>query len=111
MRYDKIDNILHVMMSKSEYQTSKDLALELRTSEKTVLKYLNILKYEVEDHGAILDIRHGIGSKLIIQNDKIFQEYLRQFSSQEKGILNNPQTRRSYVLMRLLTNGDYISLY
>jgi len=111
MRYDKIDNILHALMSSPDYQTSKDLAVKWNTSEKTVLKYLNILKYEVEDHGAVLDIRHGTGTKLIIKDPVVFNQYLAEFSSEEKGILNNPQTRRSYVLMRLLTNGDYISLY
>jgi Transcriptional antiterminator len=111
MRYNKIDNILHALMAANDYKTSKELADEWNTSEKTILKYLNILKYEVADHGAVLDIRHGTGTKLIVKDPAVFNAYLAEFSSEEKGILNNPQTRKAYVLMRLLTNGDYISLY
>lgn len=111
MKYDLLIGMLQYLARHTDYVSGKDLAFALHTSEKTILKYLNILKDELKDNGAEIDIKQGMGSRIVIHDQNCFQKYLSSFSQKENGILSNPQARKTYVLVKLLTNGSYIDLY
>ena len=111
MKYDLLIGMLQYLARHTDYVSGKDLAFALHTSEKTILKYLNILKDELKDNGAEIDIKQGMGSRIVIHDQNCFQKYLSSFSQKENGILSNPQARKTYVLVKLLTNGSYIDFY
>ena len=111
MKYELMNQLLHILRSDENYHTGSELSLTLHTSEKTILKYINILREQVKDHGADIEVRQGSGTRLVISDRTAFRQYLESFSRQENGILNNPNTRSAYILMRLLTTQEYISLY
>ena len=101
--------IISKLIKSSDYITSKDLAFSLNTSEKTILKYLNNLKSELEENGAELNVKHGYGSKLIVNNQDKFNKFLAQFGTSE--VPSTKQERQSYILTRLLNTKDYINIY
>ncbi len=111
MKYELMDQLLHILLSDNNYHTGSELALTLHTSEKTILKYINILREQIQNQGADIEVRQGSGTRLIITDQDLFAQYMKTFSKQENGILDNPATRNAYILMKLLTAQDYISLY
>lgn len=106
---EKIDHrILQKLMEVSDPISSSDLAFSLQVSEKTVLKYLNILKEEIRPFGATIEIKQGAGSYLnIIDKAKFFQF----IQSQDSDVFNDPIARQKYILLRLMLENDYINVY
>ena len=111
MKYELLTQLLKYLIQEKDYVSGKKIAKTFKTSEKTVLKYLNLLKEEIIDHGATIEVKQGYGSRLIIKDHEKFNQYVSAFSMQENGILENPQSRKSYVMMRLLTDGTFVDLY
>lgn len=109
MKEDKLKLLLEKLSQSDVPVSSRELAFSLSLSEKTVLKYLNMLRYELESNGAELCIKQGSGTYLVINDTVKFHDYM---ASQNQGeLLDNPQSRQVYVLMRLLLADDYINLY
>ncbi len=109
MKEDKLKLLLEKLSQSDVPASSRELAFSLSLSEKTVLKYLNMLRYELESNGAELCIKQGSGTYLVINDTVKFHDYM---ASQNQGeLLDNPQSRQVYVLMRLLLADDYINLY
>ena len=111
MKYELLAQLLKYLIQEKDYVSGKTIAETFKTSEKTVLKYMNLLKDEIANHGAVIEVKQGYGSKLIIKDHEKFNQYVSAFSMQENEILANPQSRKSYVLMRLLTDGTFVDLY
>ena len=101
--------ILTKLIKSNDYLTSKDLAFSFDVSEKTILKYLNNLKCDLEKNGATLEIKHGYGSILRIENQEKFNRYLAQYGTD--GVPTNKEERKSYVLSKLVNTEDYINVY
>ena len=99
-----IDNIekqiLFRLIKEADYISSKDLAFSLDTSEKTVLKYLNLLKNDLKDNGASLEVKHGYGSRLNVSDQDLFNDYLTDIGN--SAIPSGKEERKIYVLSRLL---------
>lgn len=96
-------------MKSSDYVSSKDLAFALNISEKTVLKYLNILKSELQGNGAALEVKHGFGSYLAITDQEAFNSYFGDETTDE--VPFTKEGRKAYVLSRLINTEDYINIY
>lgn len=106
---EKLDQrILKKLMEVSEPISSSDLAFSLQVSEKTILKYLNILKEEIRPFGATIEIKQGAGSYLNIIDKAKFFHFIQ---SQDSDVLNDPQARQKYILLRLMLENDYINVY
>lgn len=106
---EKLDQrILKKLMEVSEPISSSDLAFSLQVSEKTVLKYLNILKEEIRPFGATIEIKQGAGSYLNIIDKAKFFHFIQ---SQDSDVFNDPQARQKYILLRLMLENDYINVY
>ena len=101
--------ILFKLIKSADYLSSKDLAFSLDTSEKTILKYLNLLKSDLAENGASLEVKHGYGSRLQIDDQELFNNYLADIGN--NGIPSSKEERKIYVLYRLLTTEDYINIY
>lgn len=111
MKQETVAGILKYLMHNDDYVSGRDISTALHISEKTVLKYLNQIKDEIQTHGADIDVLQGKGSHLVIHDPNLFNQYINSICKNDNDFLNNPQARKSYVLMRLMTDGDYIDLY
>ena len=111
MKYELLTQLLKYLIQEKDYVSGKKIAETFKTSEKTVLKYLNLLKEEIINHGATIEVKQGYGSRLIIKDHEKFNQYVNAFSMQKNEIFSNPHTRKSYVMMRLLTDGTFVDLY
>lgn len=109
MKDTKIKMLVAKLAQSNEPISSSDLAFTLGISEKTVLKYLKILRQELESHGASLRVKQGTGTYLVVSDPVKFNAYMA--TQEPSDLLDNPQSRRTYVLMRLLLADDYINLY
>ena len=101
--------IITKLIKSNDYITSKDLAFSLNVSEKTILKYLNNIKTDLEANGAELVVKHGYGSILKVDNQEKFNKYIAEISSNE--IPSSKHERNIYVLSKLLNTDDYINIY
>lgn len=111
MKYELLTQLLKYLIQEKDYVSGKTIAETFKTSEKTVLKYMNLLKDEIANHGAVIEVKQGYGSKLIIKDHEKFNQYVSSLSMHGNEILANPQSRKSYVMMRLLTDGTFVDLY
>lgn len=105
----KEQQILQTLLDSSKPLTSHDLAFQLGMSERTILKYLNILKEELVDSGAELIVKQRYGSYISIYDNDMFTLFKKRFFS--SSILEDPTIRKMYVMMRLIMDGDYINVY
>lgn len=101
--------ILTYLISRDDYVSSADIGFATGVSDRTVRKYLSILKEEVQEHGAYLDVSHGQGFRLFVQDPVTFHKYVEKDSPKET--FSNPESRKKYILLRLLTSTDYIDSY
>lgn len=107
MRFEQ--NLLNALLNQEKPVTSKDLSFILNTSDKTVMKYLNVLMGILENHGAELVTKQRVGSYIVVHNEEEFQEFLKEFNSDSH--MDDPVLRSRYVLTRLLLTDDYINIY
>lgn len=111
MKQETVADILKYLMHNDDYVSGKEISTALNISEKTVLKYLNQIKDEIIPHGADIDVLPGKGSHLVIHDPNLFNQYINSICEKENSILNNPESRKAYIMMRLLSDGNYIDLY
>lgn len=101
--------ILRILLDSSEPVTSKSLSFQLGISERTALKYLNILKASLIGSGAEIRVKQRLGSYISVSDPALFRLFRDKFFS--NSVLEDPALRRMYVLMRLIADDDYIDLY
>lgn len=104
---NKEKQIIKYLINKEDYTSSKDIGIAVGLSDRTIRKYINILKDELQENGAILDVIPGQGCRIIVHDNVAFRQYLEE----ETETLNTPETRKKYILLRLLTSTDYIDSY
>lgn len=107
MRIDQ--QLLMILLSEKEPVSAKKLAFSLGVSEKTVQKYTAQLKIILEGHGAQLITRQRVGSNIEITDQALFKQFMNRYNS--NSFLDDPMTRKRYVLTRLITTDEYISIY
>ena len=107
MRIDQ--QLLMILLSEKESVSAKKLAFSLGVSEKTVQKYTAQLKIILEGHGAQLITRQRVGSNIEITDQALFKQFMNRYNS--NSFLDDPMTRKRYVLTRLITTDEYISIY
>lgn len=86
---------------------SAEIASAVHVSDKTVRTRLKQLAYELRLHGAALDAKTGKGYRLMIHDQKAFQEWR---SIGEEYIPTTFTGRVYYLLAYLLEHSDYIKL-
>lgn len=101
--------ILKTLLDSSAPVTSQELSFRLGISERTALKYLNILKAELIDSGAEIRVKQRLGSYISITDGATFHLFLQKFNSDS--LLEDPTIRKMYVLMRLIVDSNYINVY
>ena len=101
--------ILSKLIKANDYITSRELAFSFDVSEKTILKYLNNLRSDLEKNGATLEIKHAYGSMLKIENQEKFNRYLAHHGT--NAVPSTKEERKSYVLSRLMNTEDYVNVY
>lgn len=102
------DILKYLVNKQDEYVSSSDIAFTLGISSRTVRNYLSTLKSTLTNYGASLDVYHGQGFKIIIEDDKKFKTYMQD---EKETVFSNPEARKKYILLRLLTATDYINSY
>lgn len=96
--------LLQALQNHSQgYITSKQLAQQLRWSDKTVGKYVARLSEVVAHHGARIDRIQGRGYQLSQQDSVVFATFLAKQTPQqaEGGVPDEPLERQRYVLQQL----------
>lgn len=107
MRVDQ--QILRTLLAQKEPVSASKLAFSIGISEKTVQKYMGYLKEMIKGQGAEIITRQRVGSSIRITDRNLFRQFLSEFDSES--YLEDPNLRKSYVMTRLLTTDEYISIY
>lgn len=103
------DIVNYLLSKKDEYVSSSDIGFALGVSSRTIRNYMSNLKNTLSNYGATLDVYHGQGFKIIIEDQAKFKEYLQD--DEKETPFSNPEARKKYILLRLLTATDYINSY
>ena len=101
--------VTYLANKKEEYTSSTDIGFVLNVSSRTIRKYISILKDTLPEHGATLETFYGQGFKLVIHDATKFKRYLLEEEKSE--VFCDPDTRKKYILLRLLTSSEYINSY
>lgn len=109
MRQDLKKHILYSLFQQSDYIQLQFLATKWHTSKKTILKYMHEIKEEVEQYGASLETKTGLGTKLYVHDAQRFQQYLRYLQKQE--VTLTPWMRKQMLLATLLLAKHPINAY
>lgn len=107
MRID--EKLLTTLLNETDPISGKQLAFILGVSEKTVQKYLNILKDILADHGAAIMTKQRVGSYIVVHDSAAFNAFLSAQS--DTRYMDDPVLRQRYVLTRLILTDDYINIY
>ncbi len=107
MRID--EKLLKVLLNKDEPVSYQQLAFSLNLSEKTVKKYINMLKDIVSNYGATIVTKQRVGSYIIVHDPDAFKQFLDLQSN--ANIMDDPTLRKRYALARLILTDDYINIY
>lgn len=107
MRIDQI--LLETLLKEKEPVSMEDLAFEIGVSKKTVVKYMNLLRDLLQEHGACIVTKQRVGSFISIQNPDLFQSFVNQINS--NSFLDDPVFRKRYVLTRLILSDNYLDIY
>ena len=103
------DIVNYLISKKEEYVSSSDIALALNVSSRTIRNYLNTLKITLPNYGASLDVYHGQGFKIQVEDTIKFQKYLQEEEKETE--FSSPEVRKKYILLKLLTTTDFINSY
>lgn len=107
MRID--EKLLKALLNKDEPVSYQQLAFSLNLSEKTVKKYINMLKDIVSNYGATIVTKQRVGSYIIVHDPDAFKQFLDLQSN--ANIMDDPTLRKRYALARLILTDDYINIY
>lgn len=107
MRVD--EKILKALLAKDEPVCSKDIAFTLNISEKTVKKYINMLKDIVPNYGATIITKQRVGSYIVVHEPEAFNQFLAMQSNAKT--MDDPILRKRYILTRLILSDDFINIY
>lgn len=98
---NKEKEIIKYLISKEDYVSSNDIGQATGVSSRTVRKYMSILKEELQENGALLDVYHGQGFRIVIHDPVTFRQYLEE---DEENPFNTPETRKKYLLFLTVNN-------
>ncbi len=107
MRID--EKILQALLNQTEPVSSKEIAFSLNISEKTVKKYINMLKDIVPSFGATIVTKQRVGSYIVVNDTEAFNQFLNKQSDSKT--MDDPDLRKRYLLTRLILTDDYINIY
>lgn len=96
---------------KNEYVSSSSLAFSLNVSNRTILKYLTILKKELSEHGAELVMKQGSGCILVIHEQDLFDDYYKQLIKSNENDTDTPEGRRKQLLNKLISTNTFLNIY
>lgn len=115
----KIDSeLLDIFLENQDvFLTSKYLAEELDSSDKTIRKYITILNDKLIPNGAVIDSKQGYGFKFDVIDKVLLNNYLKELKTKRFNFDNienqiiAPEDREKYVLNKLLLKGEHITSY
>lgn len=106
------DLLLLLYKSQKQFQTSKELALRLNISERTVRTYISRLKSLVEELGGKIEAKQGNGYRLALEHPEQFEAYVFQSRLEElkhePDAIDSSSGRRDMIISRLLLNNERI---
>ena len=88
-------------LSETEYLTSKRLADQNETSDRTVQTRIRDLRKELESHGATIESRPRHGYRLVVQDRERYKAWLQTKQARmRQSIPNSVEERFRYMLAR-----------
>lgn len=98
-------------LSETEYLTSKRLAVQNKTSDRTIQTRIQELRKELEPHGAAIESRPRHGYRLVVQDREQYKTWLQTEQVRlQKAIPNSVEDRFRYMLARFLESERYWKL-
>lgn len=110
---DRIEAILRELMGSNHPLTGKQLANRLDVSSRTIRDDIKVINDELNDYGAAIHSKRGVGYELSIDEPKLFRAYLNnltQDAEQQATVPTTPDNRLAYVIRRFLLSEDSIKL-
>ncbi|WP_282920737.1 BglG family transcription antiterminator [Ignavigranum ruoffiae] len=98
-----------------EYISSQEIAKLVQYSDKTVRKYLNGLDKVLNENGASLDVKQGLGYKLTIQQPVLFNffwqsELKKRIHPQKITDIEESRDRQHFILNKLFFDHQQVSV-
>lgn len=99
--------ILNELVSEKKFITSEELSQIANVTSRTIRDDMRKIKAEIEEHGASIESHSGIGYKIIINNYKLFGEFINTLKIKEvaqyEEIPDDSNDRINYLIKKLIT--------
>jgi lichenan operon transcriptional antiterminator len=107
MLFNKKEKLIveFLLRNTDKYFTSKDIADDLGYSDRTIRQYTKNLITSIDEFGAKIIAKQGLGYKITINNHKLLNEILFK---ENKFKVENPIDRQREILKKLLFEKPYI---
>lgn len=90
-----------------DWKTTTQLTRETGLSEKTIRNRLKHLKNQMHNSGAIIESKSSKGFRLLIEDEKKYGEWRKQYYLHEKDYPDGKSARYHYILAKLLFGNTY----
>ncbi|WP_077307417.1 BglG family transcription antiterminator [Terribacillus halophilus] len=111
MLQPRLLEILTFLASESSIKTAEELAKKLAVSERTIRSDMKVLQQELAEELAVIASIRGQGYRLIVANEKLFQQYLQKEIQERQNCLytrvETPAERVNHLLQLLLLSDSY----
>ena len=107
----RMQQILQLLLSTDELQTSGEIATNLQLSSKTVQKEMKELNKLLSDKTAIIDSYRGKGYLLRIFDEEQFKHFLRKDTDKNDQVIpTEPEARMQFLMEKLLLQTSYLKI-
>ena len=107
----RLIQILRELSETTEPITSQIMAAQFQVSSKTIQNDIKEINEWIQEACARIDSIRGVGYKLVLEDERKFQEFLRkQIERLNRKVPTEPEERIRYVMEKLLLQSDYVKL-
>lgn len=111
MKIERMNDKILSYLSQDTYISAKELSNKIHATEKTIRNHIYELNEFVKKHGASIQIKHGRGYRLSVDNEYLFKKIYNNgkiTNTEEHPI--TPEERVDYVICYLLMQTTYVDL-
>lgn len=110
----RTDNIIYQLAASETPMTADALAKKLAVSSRTVKSEMTQVREELKRAGAVLQAKRNEGYSLIIQDEKVFENFFTQLQLRTSVVNNyyilDGQARFLYVTRKLISSSKYVRI-
>jgi len=115
INHTEIEIIQFLFDKQGDYIPSKEIALQLNLSDKTIRKYIQNLFTLVVQYGATIEMKKGSGYQLHVEDHQTFYQLMefiknQRFDVEGSNLLTDSEDRERFILNAILLENQQVTI-